>query len=76
MAIRAPDGANKMVSMFDFPSESESEEESRRAVSPFEVCTPSESDEDEEEKEEMSKKDPSEDPTTSESDVEVISKMF
>ena len=37
-------GKNEMVSLFDFPSESESEEESRRAVSPFEVYTPSESD--------------------------------
>ena len=69
-------GKNEMVSMFDFPSESESEEESRRAVSPFEVYTPSESDDHEEEEEEKSKKDPSEDPNTSESEVEVISKMF
>ena len=69
-------GKEKMASPFDFPSGSKREEESRRTVSPFEVHTPSESDEDEEEKEEMSKKDPSEDPTKSESDVEVIFKMF
>ena len=69
-------GKETMASLFDFPSGSESEEESRRAVSPFEVHTPSESDEDEDEEEEKSKKDPSEDPNTSESEVEVISKMF
>ena len=35
----------EIVSPFDFPpSESESEEENRREVSPFEVYTPSESD--------------------------------
>ena len=69
-------GKETMASLFDFPSGSESEEESRRAVSPFEVHTPSESNEDEDEEEEKSKKDPSEDPNTSESEVEVISKMF
>ena len=37
-------GKNEMVYMFDFPSESESEKESRREVPPFEVYTPSESD--------------------------------
>ena len=37
-------GKNEMVYMFDFPSESESENESRREVPPFEVYTPSESD--------------------------------
>ena len=69
-------GKETMASLFDFPSGSESEEESRRAVSPFEVHTPSENYEDEDEEEEKSKMDPSEDPNTSESEVEVISKMF
>ena len=69
-------GKETMASLFDFPSGSESDEESRRAVSPFEVHTPSENYEDEDEEEEKSKMDPSEDPNTSESEVEVISKMF